>query len=78
MNSNSPEGAVYGGRVPFLGYRNNESYINKVLLNEITTSHRRPRNQTVSQSLSYTKNSLKVEDTVHLSSVFGYLFPILL
>jgi len=32
----------------------------------------------VSQSLSYTKNSLKVEDTVHLSSVFGYLFPILL
>jgi len=37
-----------------------------------------PRNQAVSQSLSYTGNSLKVEDTVHLSLVFGYLSPILL
>jgi hypothetical protein len=34
--------------------------------------------QTVSQSLLYTKNNVKVEDTVHLSSVFNYLFPILL
>jgi hypothetical protein len=26
----------------------------------------------------FIKNNVKVEDTVHLSSVFGYLFPILL
>ena len=34
--------------------------------------------QTVSQFLSYTKHGVKVEDTVHLSSFIGYLFPILL
>ena len=44
-------------------------------VDEIATSLRSSRNQAVAQSRSYTKNSLKVEDTVHLSSVFWLFIP---
>ncbi len=58
--------------------RKRASYAEKNAIGLIYQAYSQSVIQAVSQSLSYTGNSLKVEDTVHLSFVFGYLSPILL